>query len=108
MLQSIIDYLTIKLQALKIADVYGLGELVVDQDSEKPALYTGSGQYQSLVNFDNHNGLMYFRLVSPVSNAIAESQIGGDEVFQRTYNLKIIAYVNKDVYNTDNNYIDDK
>ena len=108
MLQSIIDYLTIKLQALKIADVYGLGELVVDQDSEKPALYTGSGQYQSLVNFDNHNGLMYFRLVSPVSNAIAESQIGGDEVFQRTYNLRVIAYVNKEVYNTDNNYIDDK
>ena len=108
MLQSIIDYLTIKLQALKIADVYGLGELVVDQDSEKPALYTGSGQYQSLVNFDNHNGLMYFRLVSPVSNAIAESQVGGEDVFQRTYNLRIIAYVNKDVYNTDNNYIDDK
>jgi hypothetical protein len=108
MLQSIIDYLTIKLQALKIADVYGLGELVVDKDSEKPALYTGSGQYQSLVNFDNHNGLMYFRLVSPVSNAIAESQVGGEDVFQRTYNLRIIAYVNKDVYNTDNNYIDDK
>ena len=108
MLQSIIDYLTIKLQALKITDVYGLGELVVNKESEKPALYIGSGQYTSLANFDNHNGLMYFRLVSPVTNAVAESQVGGEDVFQRTYNLRIIAYVNKDVYNTDNNYIDDK
>jgi len=108
MLQSIIDYLTIKLQALKIADVYGLGELVVNDDSEKPALYTGSGQYHSLVNFDHHNGLMYFRLVSPVTNTVSESQVGGEDVFQRTYNLRVIAYVNKEVYNTDNNYIDDK
>jgi hypothetical protein len=108
MLQSIIDYLIIKLQALNIADVYGLGELVVEQESEKPALYLGSGQYQSLVNFDNHSGLIYFRLVSPVTNAVAESQVGGEDVFQRTYNLRIVAYVNKEVYNTDNNYIDDK
>lgn len=108
MLQSIIDYLTIKLQALKIADVYGLGELVVDKDSQKPCLYNGSGQYYPLSDFDNHSGLMYFRLVSPVTNTIAESQIGGDEVFQRTYNLRVVAYVNKAIYNTDNNYIDDK
>ena len=108
MLQSIIDYLTIKLQALKIADVYGLGELVVDKDSQKPCLYNGSGQYCPLSDFDNHSGLIYFRLVSPVSNTIAESQIGGDEVFQRTYNLRVVAYVNKAIYNTDNNYIDDK
>ena len=108
MLQSIIDYLIIKLQALQIAEVYGLGELVVEAESEKPALYIGSGQYTSLANFDNHSGLMYFRLVSPVSNTVAESQVGGEDVFQRTYNLRIVAYVNKEVYNTDNNYIDDK
>jgi hypothetical protein len=107
MLQSIISYLQVKLQALNIATVYGLCELVYNTEREitQPAIYDGSGQYMPL-DFDNHAGLMYFRKIS-VSNSFVESVLGDDGI-QRTYTLKLVAFVPKSVYNTDNNYIDDK
>jgi hypothetical protein len=107
MLQSIISYLQVKLQALNIATVYGLCELVYNTEREitQPAIYDGSGQYMPL-DFDNNAGLMYFRKIS-VSNSFIESVLGDDGI-QRTYTLKLVAFVPKSVYNTDNNYIDDK
>lgn len=108
MLESIVEYLRIKLQALNVGTVYGLGELVEQQGQQYPAIYIGSGQYQHLADFDNNTGSIYFRLVAPVSNSTAEGLIGGDDTYQRAYQLRIVAFVPKSVYNTDNNYIDDK
>jgi hypothetical protein len=109
-LSTIIPYLEAKVDAGGVFDkIYGLGELVVEENRTSPNLYLSSGQYEKLTDFDHQASFCYFRLTGAYNEANSEDDaIGGVTQRVRTYPLKLVGYCGKDVFNTDDNYIDEK
>lgn len=114
MLEVIIQFLEGRLNALNIfTKLYGLCEIVQDEQNNErrsfPAEYIGAGNYKLYPNdFDLTQNHGYFRIES-VSEDREDSEIyGGETVLTRTYSMKFIGYVNKDIYQVDNKYATDK
>jgi len=114
MLEVIIQFIEGRLEALNIfTKLYGLCELVQDEQGGErrkfPAEYIGAGNYKLYPNdFDLTANHGYFR-ITDVSEEREESELyGGETLLSRTYSMRFVAYVNKDIYQVDNKYAPDK
>lgn len=112
MFEQIIDYLVSKIQQSGYFEqVFSMVELIVNGEGKiKPAQYTGKGQYEDVNNFDNYNGIAYFR-EKDAQNVQQITSINGvpcKEVLQITYNLRMVACIPKSKLKHDDMFTDER
>lgn len=111
MLKEIIDILNSNLQLTNYFEqLYCLAELVKRGDGSRPMLYSGKGEFQQVNDFDNYNGLGYWRKNGDVniSEAGEERRTASCATFlQYEFPLKFVACIPKDKLPVDDQYTDD-
>lgn len=109
MLELIITYLKATLQAAFPTPtvVLGLAEKIQDGSTESPAFYIGNDEYEPLPTNENY---IYFRQIGNATEEENEEEAvsGCDRYITKTFPMVAIAYLPKNIYNTDNAYIDNK
>lgn len=109
MLELIITYLKTTLQAAFPTPtvVLGLAEKIQDGSTESPAFYIGNDEYEPLPTNENY---IYFRQIGNATEEENEEEAvsGCDRYITKTFPMVAIAYLPKNIYNTDNAYIDNK
>lgn len=112
MLDRITDYLKGKLsESNYFQKIYPLVEIVSKQDTSYPAYYTGKGQHEQVTNFDNYNGLAYFRLAGKqrINKASSNDLMGiCDTKLEMTFPLRLVACVPKSSLSKDDAFTDER
>lgn len=114
MLDRITDYLTGKILETEYFDkVFPFVEIVTKQDASYPAQYCGKGQYQQVNNFDNYNGLAYFRMTgkerySRASQNDLMDMASCEDKFEITFPLRLVACVPKSKLSKDDAFTDER
>lgn len=111
MLNNIITYINGKIGELNMfKDIRGLCELIQVDGKSFPAEYCNN-EYKHL-DFDFKGSLVYHRQTGQagIGEADEEQAISCDPFLEKTYPMKTILYVKKDVFGSDNNdaYVDSK
>lgn len=114
MLETLITVLNTRLKDLEIfSSLPGLAEQVVktkdDEEKTFPAVYCSLGTYEQ-IRLEQEKATAYFRQISPFTTEETEdNSFRGCTIFEtRTYNLVCVGVVPKNIYNTDDQFIDDK
>lgn len=109
MLELLITYIKLTFQNSmpEITEVQGLAEIIRQDDKQFPAFYCTNDEYKPVSDFEN---FLYFRQTGPISEEESEEGAvsGCDRLITQTYPMVAVAYVPKDIYNTDNAFIDGK
>ena len=119
MLETIIQFIEGRIEALEIfTELYGLCEIGKDEvkrdgnttERTFPVQYIGAGNYKLYPNdFDLTASHGYFKLLDVSEERDDENDLyGGETILTRTYSMRFVAYVNKDIYQVDNKYAPDK
>lgn len=107
MIESVIAYINNRLTLLDyFSDVKGLCEIIEGEDSSFPAYYQSNGQYLHIDNITNYEtGIAYHRKTGDVITEEGEGEaVTGCDVFiRKTYPLRTVIFVSKDVLGTNNN-----
>jgi hypothetical protein len=110
MLEVIINDINTKINALgKFSKVYGLCEIINKENTSFPAEWCNN-DYKQVSDFDKHNGVVYHRLTGSISINEQEDQSadGCDIYTTRTYPLKTVICVKKDLYNNNDAYVEQR
>jgi hypothetical protein len=109
MLELIIAYLraTVAANFQNITEVHGLAELIQEPESTYPKLYCTGGDYKNVGDLEKY---IYFRQTGPATEAESDEEAvsGCDHLITRTHPMIAVVYIPKDVFNTDNAFIDGK
>jgi hypothetical protein len=112
MIASVIQYCSDRLKIIfRDITIKGLFDIVTREENNKevsfPAGYGQDGEYTDRADFDNHKGLIYFRKTGDMRSEPIEDD-WNDTMERRTYPMRLILYIPKDYYNTDDVFIEDK
>lgn len=112
MIHSVISYLNQLISGLDMfTAVHGLVALEPMQDSDGikivPAEYKGGGESDA-IDFDFLQSLCYHRLNGEQTSTENDSEVGCGTNVTITTPVKLVCYVNRNIYNTDNADIDVK
>lgn len=90
-----------------ITEVHGLAELIQEPETTYPKLYCTGGDYKNVGDLENY---IYFRQTGPATEDESDEEAvsGCDHLITRTYPMIAVAYIPKNVFNTDNAFIDGK
>lgn len=110
MIEVVIDFINVQLDTLDIFITrHGLVEKVTEGDKQYPAEYCSKDEYKQVNLEDN---VVYHRLTGPVTSEEDPSQaVSACDTYQtRTYPLRLVACVRKDILTkkNDDQWIDDK
>lgn len=109
MLELIITYLqlTFRNSLPEVIDVMGLAEIIERNGTSFPALYCTKDNYKELSDSENY---LYFRQTGPFTESESDEEAvsGCDHYVTRTYPMVAVGYIPKNIYNTDNAFIDSK
>ena len=109
MLEAIITYLaaTFRNSMPYIQEVQELAEKISEERKEYPAIYCTNGDYEPISSKENY---LYFRKLGDASESedFEDSVSGCDYLITRVYPMAAVAYIPKNILQTDNKYIDDK
>ncbi len=86
---------------------FELVERVKMGDKIYPAPYCTNGEYEE-INFDNLNGVSYWRKTGVVTIGEADTQIACNDVIQFTYPLRIVGAVKKEKLSKDDAYSEER
>ncbi len=86
---------------------FELCEQVKNGDKIYPAQYCSEGQYDN-INFDNSNGVSYWRKIGDVTITDAEGLIACKDVLQFTYPMRLIGAVKKEKQSKDDAYSEER
>lgn len=107
-LESSITTLNTAIEALNYFEKqHVLVERVRSQDKIYPAPYCTNGEYQE-INFDNFDGVSYWRKTGIVTMSEADTQIACNDVVQFTYPLRIVGAVKKEKLIKDDAYSEER
>lgn len=91
--------------------LFCLAELIKGSDDKsRPMIYSGNGQYSQVNNFDNYNGMGYWRKSGDVSSAIdnSTSMRACDDQIRYRYPLKFVCAIPRAKFVKDDQYTDDR
>lgn len=115
MLKTILEYNNAKLELLGyFRTTFGLTDRVVKQMEEGvdiyPAVYCGNGEFMQVTQFDYECGLAYWRKVGDVgwNKSNAQSLIGGKQLMELTYPLRLIISVPREKLSVDDSYASER
>lgn len=108
MLERVIEHINLQLSSLNIFQrSYGLCEIITKSEKSFPAEYCGN-EYKQV----EYNNTVYHRLTGSISISEDEDQqVSGCGLYsERSYPLRLVACVKKNIYKSANNdaYIDQK
>lgn len=113
MLEVIIALLNARLNTLNLFDqLFGLAERVKQTvgsvETTFPAIVIGDDA--TAIDFDSWDGCSYHRMLSPVQTIdLTGRPVSGCDKYQRkTYKMRLVAVLKKDVFGCDDNYAQDK
>jgi hypothetical protein len=104
MLNIIIDTINTRIGGLNLFDrIYGLCSKITRDKKTFPAEYC-NGEYKQVSDFDLHKGIIYHRQTGEISlEEIEDEQIAANDPFyQRTYPMRVVAVIRKDLLGIDN------
>ena len=111
MLKEIIDLLNVGLLATNYFEqLYCLAELIKRGDGSRPVLYSSQGEFTQVNDFDNYNGLGYWRKngdvnIGEVDQAL--NTVSCATFLQYDFPLKFVCCIPKDKLPIDDQYTDD-
>lgn len=109
MLEILILYIqaTFKNSFPAIQDVHTLAEQIKNGNTAFPSVYCTNDEYQPLEGNEN---FLYFRQLGAATEdeSDEESVSGCDHYVTRTYPMVAVAYIPKNIFNTDNAFVDSK
>lgn len=108
MLEQLIEYMRAAIAAtIPSAKVSGLAERIERDGRIFPATYCTKDEYKQPMQ---NEAYAYFRQLRPMTEAQSdeESVSGCDEFIVRTYPLTLVAYLPKNILESDDKYIDSK
>jgi hypothetical protein len=115
MIETIIEYINNRIETLdSFQELRGLCEIIERENEGKseafPAEYCRDGEYKRVEDYDLEKGVVYHRLTGKPTEERVESTVGCETNIRRTYPLRVVAVVSKNILKKKNNnsYIDDK
>lgn len=109
MLELLITYLRLTMgnSFPNVEEVYGLADIIQEPSQSYPKVYCTNGDYKDVGDLENY---IYFRQLGPASETDSEEEAvsGCDHYVVRTYPMIAVGYIPKNVFNTDNAFIDSK
>ena len=110
MLQTIIPYLNVYLTASTYFEKnFGLIEIVKNaKGKEGPKEYCNNGEWKEVSNFDNFNGISYWRKNGDVTNEDFNIDISCDKFLRINIPLKLICAIPKKKTSKDDAYTPDR
>lgn len=108
MLELLITYLQLTFKnAFPSTEVMGLAEKIQEGGKEFPAFYCTKDEYKPVSGSENY---LYFRQNGNATEEESEEEAvsGCDKYITRTYPMVAVAYIPKNILNTDNAFIDSK
>lgn len=113
MLDKIVDKLGANIAATKIyGKVICFAEMSIDGEGKKqPKAYDTDGQLKNVSDFDNENGLCYFRKTAKVrASRISSDKMltACEEALDITFPLRFVGMVNKNKFEKDDAFTDDR
>lgn len=106
MLEKVIDFLNLKLQALNMFQtIFCLAESVTDATGIKsPRAYITKGQWQTVNDVDKSKGLTYWRQTGDININTNQGAVACDEELDITYPLRLIITLPKKAIKRDDAY----
>lgn len=113
MLDKIVDKLGEDIASTKIyGKVICFAEMTIDGEGKKqPKAYDTDGQLKNVSDFDNENGLCYFRKTAKVraSRISADRMLTAcEEAIDVIFPLRFVGMVNKNKFEKDDSFTDDR
>ncbi len=108
MIQNTITTLNTAINALDYFEKqFELVERVRTGDKIYPAPYCTDGEYQP-INFDNFNGVSYWRKTAPVSISEDDAEIACNDVLAFNYPLRLVGAIKKEKLSKDDAYSEER
>lgn len=112
MLERITDYLVGRVSLSGYFDeLFPFVELIERDNIKFPAIYKGNGEYGAVNDFDNYNGMAYFRMngkqrLTDISDNSSFDMC--DKKLEVVYPMRIVAVVPKSKLSKDDAFTDDR
>jgi hypothetical protein len=107
MLENVISLLNTQLETTGyFREIFGLAEQKKFDNESRPQIYCSNGEWKPVTNFDESNGLSYWRLNSKVTfqDSDAKSMVPNDKLVTVRMPLRLVAVVKRDLMSVDNEF----